>query len=207
MRHSAVNENEEKAFAFAGLAENFGKQISSGLLGMWMNLVESYSAEQVAAACAAVIRKYEYKTLPPFAVIQRELDELTGNTPAMLELQAAAEWTNLLAMLRVGVRYRKIQVHPTTEATVRVLGGWNAVCDWPEKSLDFKRNDFIHHWQELHGKADLLELGAEGMKAALTGSMQIDQGPRSIASGINGVLHNIAAPRVTAGTGVGEARG
>ncbi len=158
----------KKAIAITVMAENFGKELSPALASLWLDLLAPYDAVHVQAAVRAVIEGYEYKTLPPFAVLKRELDNLAGTSEQALLLQAESEW----ALLQTAISQRGIysppeNLHPTTAHVLSVMGGWQAACAWETRSLDFKRRDFIDLWTQADGKADVLALGAAGVQRAI----------------------------------------
>lgn len=166
--NSNADTESQKLMAIATLAENFGRELSTGLCSVWLDLLEPYPAKLVKAAVQAVIERYEYKTMPPFAVLKKELDALTGSGEQGLALQAEAEWVWLQDNIcRHGRAYRPQDMHPTTAYVLRVMGGWEAACDWETRSLDFKRRDFLECWKQAHGKTDAMALGAEATRAAL----------------------------------------
>jgi len=157
----------QKALAITVLAENFGKELSPALASLWLDLLAPYDAAHVQAAVRAVIEGYEYKTLPPFAVLKHELDNLSGTSEQAMALQAEAEWVLLRENIaRLGI-YKQPHMHPTTAHVVRVMGGWEAVCHWETRSLDFKHKDFCELWTQAHGKTDALALGAEEVQRAI----------------------------------------
>lgn len=158
----------KKAIAITVMAENFGRELSPALASMWLDLLAPYDATLVQAAVRAVIESYEYKTLPPFAVLKRELDDLAGTSKRAVALQAEAEWTLLQENVsRFGI-YKQPDMHPTTTHVVRVMGGWKAVCHWEARNLDFKHREFVELWTQADGKADVLAMGAVGVQQAIT---------------------------------------
>lgn len=50
------------------------------------------------------------------------------------------------------------------------MGGWKAACLWETRLLDFKRKEFVELWVQSHGKADVLELGADAVRIAIAQS-------------------------------------
>ena len=157
----------KKAIAITVMAENFGKELSPALASLWLDLLAPYDAAHVQAAVRAVIEGYEYKTLPPFAVLKRELDNLAGASEQAVALQAEAEWVLLQENVsRLGI-YKQPDMHPTTAHVVRVMGGWEAVCHWETRSLDFKHKDFCEFWKQAHGKTKFLAMGAGATRAAI----------------------------------------
>ena len=163
-------DTQAKIAALTALAENYGASLSPALLKLWLHLLTPYTAEQVAAAVARVVTEYEYKTLPPFAVLRKALDVDAGNSQEAIEAQAAAEWTALIEAIAQRGSYGgpPPDMHPTTAYVLRSLGGWGAVCMWSKAWLDAKRRDFVDLWTQAHGRVEAMELGADAVKAALT---------------------------------------
>lgn len=173
-------EETQKSMAINALAENFGKEFSQELLGLWLDLLAPYPVGQVQQAVKNVIERYEFKTLPPFAVLKNALDDLTGTSEKALELQALAEWQTLMdTVSRVG-SYGAPELHPTTAYVVRTMGGWHTVCSWEMSGLDFKRRDFIRFWIDSHGRVNIMQLGAGAVQAALAQGRDRNTGPLAI---------------------------
>ena len=151
-----------KTAAIAGMAENFGKDISSQLLQIWLKLLDPYPAELVEMAALKLICEYEYKTMPPFAVLKKYLEPERPDQTKGLKIMAEAEWHNLLSAIGKYGSYKgqPDDLHPTTAYVLRSLGGWDSACLWTGKNLDFKRRDFIETWQNVHGNETLMLSGA-----------------------------------------------
>lgn len=178
----ASPDEERKISALLALAENFGKEFPENLLDMWLELLKPYSAQHAHLAVRVVLEQYEYKTMPPFAVLRRALDDLVGISEKALVLQAVAEWGVLIETIdRIGY-YGVPKLHPTTAYVVRLMGGWDSVCRWPEKGMEFRRKEFIELWAQSHGKADRMKLGADAMRFALGGAHH--PGAQSIGVGL-----------------------
>lgn len=157
-----------KTSALQGLAENFGKKISDPLLDMWLELLAPYPAAMVLQAVKVVIERYEFKTLPPFAVLKNALNDLAGTSDKALELQAISEWGALLEAIGRFGHTHKPPLHPTTDYALRLMGGWLDACrNWNTREMDFKRRDFISFWVSSHGRVEQMRLGIEGAKYSL----------------------------------------
>lgn len=163
-----TNDLQRKTAAISGMAENFGKSMSFSLLQIWLKLLAPYPAELVEMAVFRLICEYEYKTLPPFAVLRKYLEP--ERPEPNLKLMAEAEWRNLLeAIGKYGIyKGPPDDLHPTTACVLRLLGGWNTACMWPEKTLDFKRKDFICAWQDVHGREVAMLSGAKALEQMQT---------------------------------------
>lgn len=119
-----MTDMERKIFAINGIAENFGKELSAELLELWLRLLERYTPEQVEAGAVHVISTYDFKTLPPFAVLRKSIEEAAGVGSRAIELQAAAEWTKLQNDIpRYGVYSQPEDIHPTTGPCAAHHGG------------------------------------------------------------------------------------
>jgi len=183
-------DESQKITAIATLAENFGRELSPGLCSVWLDLLAPYPVGLVKKAVRAVIERYEYKTMPPFAVLKKELDALTGTGEQALALQAEAEWSWLLERLRTdGTSRPPTEMHPTTAHVLRAMGGWASACKWETRNLDFKHRDFCEFWKQAHGKTEFLALGAEATRDAL---MQGASGPMPLSAALSGTMRAIA---------------
>ena len=162
-----LTSERDKAMLLVAMAANFGTELPEALFSLWLDLLHPYPAPLVEAAVRDVVLHYEYKTLPPFAVLQKALDTLCGEGGTGLALQAGAEWVRLMdALSRRGSYNPPETLHPTTAYVLRLMGGWQAACQWPENTLDFKRRDFTALWADSHGNVDALATGALGLLAA-----------------------------------------
>lgn len=181
----------QKSMAINALAENFGKDFSPQLLSMWLDLLAPYSVYQVQRAVYAVIEKYEFKTLPPFAVLKSALDDLSGVSEKALELQAIAEWGVLCEAMSKHGYYSKPKLHQTTEHVLRLLGGWEDACQWTMREMDFKRRDFIRLWVDSHGRVEQMQLGAGGVLQALTSGTDRRSGPLHLGSALKSITAGV----------------
>lgn len=189
---SQVDADEtQKALAINALAANFGKALVPELLSLWLDLLEPYSPELVQAAVRRVVERYEYKTLPPFAVLKNALNELTGIGTKTLEIQAVAEWGVLMdAIVQTGF-YGHPDLHPTTAYVLRLMGGWESACHWDLDSLDFKRRDFLRLWAESHGRVEHMQLGAGSVLKALASGQDRQPGPRHLGTAIRAAITEV----------------
>ena len=172
------------------LAANYGAELDEDTTTLWLVLLAPYSAEQCRRAVLAVVRTCGYEavrfgSLPPFALIQRELDACTGMVRGErnTRLMAEAEWGKLLAEVRTCGIWREPDLHPTTAFVVRQMGGWTRVCRWKEEELGWKHRAFLGFWCDSSGREEVLLQGAQAVA-------RLEEGPQSAAAvlGRSGVL-------------------
>lgn len=166
---------ERKIEALTVMAANFSREFPEPLLKIWMKLLAPYPPAAVEAGVLELVRSYAYKTIPPFAVFQRVLDNAAGRIAAetSLEMAAGAEWARLLAAIERYGRYNPPRLHPTTAHVLRGMGGWDAACGWNTDKLEWRRKEFLEAWKLAHGREDLLELGAAAILAAGDGPVRV----------------------------------
>lgn len=168
----AVRERDEKLAVLNGLAGNYAATLSAETAKMWLFLLKDYDVATVQAAALAMIRRYgsetvPYRTMPPFALMQKELDAATGAVRGEenVLLQARAEWTRLLELMKSRGSWREPELDRTTAYCVRSFGGWERVCRWKMEELPWRERDFLQLWQQSRGKEDVLALGGGAVKA------------------------------------------
>lgn len=163
-----MRELSQKIAVIDGLAGNFGHEMPEATKKLWLEMLAPYPAALVSAGARVVLAEYEFKTMPPFAVLQKAIDRLSGDSKQVFELQALAEWDRLQSDICLHGYYQPPTLHPTTAFVVRLMGGWEAACAWKIDDMPFRRREFIQHWQDCHGKTEMLALGADGVKHALS---------------------------------------
>lgn len=166
-RDSLVSKNEKKVMALMALAANFGKEFPECLLPIWLDLLEPYPASLVNEAVKQVILTYEYKTIPPFAVLKGVLDKITGQVAEEdgIALAAEAEWNKLLADISSRGYYKPPEFCPTTAFVLRSMGGWEAACSWSSQKMEWRHKEFLELWKQAHGKEEIMELGGNAVLA------------------------------------------
>lgn len=167
MLHDRLNEKQRKLTALGALALNYNKALPEELCEVWMRMLAKYEAEVVELACEKVMLEYEYKTLPPFAVLAKAIRQVSGELEPeqAREVAAASEWDALLqAVSRYG-RYNMPALDERTEHAIRVMGGWDAVCNWETDKLEWKRKEFLEHWTQYAEHHDTMALPAEDILA------------------------------------------
>lgn len=167
-----ARERDEKLAVLNGLAGNYAATLSPETAKMWLYLLKDYDVAVVQAAALAMIRRcgsetVPYRTMPPFALMQKELDRMTGAVRGEenVLLQARAEWTHLLELMKSRGSWREPELDRTTAYCVRSFGGWERVCRWKMEELPWRERDFLQLWQQSRGKEDVLALGGGAVKA------------------------------------------
>ena len=168
-------ENEEKAKLIRMLASNYSAALNEESATLWLMLLAPYSVEHCRRAVLAVLRRFGHEAvqfgfMPPFALVQKELDSIAGTLHGeeSTAAQAEAEWGRLLDEARRAGSWRRPELHPTTALVVRQFGGWAVICSWKEAELSWKRKEFIAAWRAASGREDAFALGADAV--ALLGS-------------------------------------
>jgi hypothetical protein len=154
------------------IAANFGQTMNASLKVAWLELLAEFSANQVKQAALLTIERYDYKTMPPFAVLRKNLDEVTGQRTQSAEderaSQADAEWTRLLAAIQRFGGYREAEalreMHPSTTFALRGMGGWGAACQWKTDDLGHHRRTFVMLWKNPESQPKVAKALPEGEK-------------------------------------------
>lgn len=159
------------------LATNYKATLSKEDITLWLMMLADYPLPAVRRAVTGLVRKYgseavPFNSLPPFALMQRELDRVTGGMGEKenLALMAESEWGRLLDLCESVGSYGSPKMHPTTAYVVRQMGGWANVCRWREDELQWRHRDFVERWQQCHGREEIMELGADEVKKLATSS-------------------------------------
>ncbi|MDY0274777.1 MAG: hypothetical protein RBR42_04965 [Desulfomicrobium sp.] len=174
---------ERKAAILTALAGNFDRKLSAELLSMWLDLLEPYTHQEVALAVRMVINEYEYKTLPPFAVLKKALNRITGQGEQSKKEQAMEDWEHLLSEIQSVGSYGQPNLSPEAARAVRMMGGWSTVCSWPRGVIDFKRADFLGLWEHCSSLDYLPEAPRE--------ALEIHDGPKSVGDSMRNFLDSI----------------
>ena len=175
-----ATDGERKAQLIRLLASNYSAEVDEDSTTLWLMLLAPYSVETCRHAVLAVVRQYgneavRFGSMPPFALLQRELDAHTGEVRGEKNaaLRAEAEWGRLLEEIRRCGAWREPQLHPTTAFVVRQMGGWIPACRWKEEELGWKKREFCAAWRECCGREEVLARGAAAVA-------RLEEGPRRL---------------------------
>jgi len=141
-----MTEAQRKLTAIMILSENFGAKMSAELQKFWMLCLKEHSASIVEHACKRVIETYTFKTMPPFAVLQKEINSITGNTEEDKKLEAESAWETVLALVSKHGRYNQPVITGPSADALRTVGGWNALCSCLEDNLKWMKRDFVESY-------------------------------------------------------------
>ncbi len=176
-----ATDGEKKAQLIRLLASNYSAEVDEDSTTLWLMLLAPYSVEDCRHAVLAVVRRYgneavRFGAMPPFALIQRELDARTGEVRGEKNtaLRAEAEWGRLLEEIRRCGSWREPELHPTTAFVVRQMGGWPLACRWKEEELGWKKREFCALWRECCGREETLLEGAAAVARLEGGPRRLD---------------------------------
>lgn len=145
------------------MAMNFNSSFQPPLMNYWLKKLSVYPAEVVLQAIDRLIDNYQFKTLPPYALLKEQIEGSDKSKQDMLKTMAEAEWGNLLEAIRTnGVRNEPL-LSETTEYVLRTMGGWRTACGWTEADLTWRHRDFIDLWTSSHGKTEVMRRGAKAV--------------------------------------------
>lgn len=133
-----MNANDAGKFAelIAALATSFNREADRPMLMGYKMGLEDLSINDIAKAIARAIRECKFMPKPA------ELRELAG--AINWKQRAILAWDALDAAVVAHGYYRSVDFDdPVINATVRNMGGWQAVCDKPaDEWQTFFRNNF-----------------------------------------------------------------
>lgn len=164
------------------IAENFGVQATERIIYLWLSLLEDYPEAVCQKAALSLIRnagnnQVAFNSMPPFALMQKELDALTGQFSDPKEqclANASNAWNKLMKAVEVFGSYRVPKGFDRTLLyCIRSLGGWSVICNWKESDLNWRKKEFLELYQLADGKVDLLEAGTQAIDAFYEGNIAL----------------------------------
>ena len=175
-----MTSDEQKIETLRMIAENFGVVLSERAIFMWLGLLEDYTLPEIQKAAMNLIRhagnnEVAYKTMPPFALMQKELDAVTGRfVTQSLDARAESAWEKLIDSVETFGSYQiPKELDKTSLYCIHSLGGWRAVCNWRESEMNWRKKDFIDLYKLADGKTELLEAGPQAIEAYTRGTLEI----------------------------------
>lgn len=128
-----------------------------------MRLLEPFQPSVVERAVSQVIAEYEYKILPPFAVLLKAIKSQTGSVEPEKgrALAADMEWEKVQEAIRKHGIYNMPGFCEITERVIRYMGGWAELCNAKEEYQHLRRRDFVEKWQQYAEHKDLMALGTD----------------------------------------------
>ena len=168
-------ETDQVDATFAALCELYQKSLSEALYAIYMRVLEKYPANLVVSALDKAIATLKFFPKPS------ELEDLIHGNP---EEQAMKAWMSLIeAISSVGHFSNVLFEDPKLCAVIKFMGGWPAVCSWPTKYMDIKRDEFISSYKNMKnpppstmliGTGDVLSISSP--HPSLFGWAIVDQG-------------------------------
>lgn len=136
-------QEKKKIVALSAMTKNYNAKLDDDLLDFWLELLDGYSAEHVGQAVKSVIKAYEYKTLPPFAVIQAELDKLTGQDKEAKKNAPFEAWEAVQRELDSSPNREKCpNFEPRILYALKLIGGWYRLCNATFDDLVWRKKEF-----------------------------------------------------------------
>lgn len=166
--------------ALKALAMNFNSDIKPELFSVWLAKLSEFPANVVLMAVSNVMDTYEFKTLPPYAILRNEILKLLGRneTPEDKTAKAQAEWDTLVRKIeRIGSYGEPGELHETTDYVLRAMGGWSALCSsLTQANMPFMAKDFVTRWVQADGKVEAMEGGALALEELKARNARIARG-------------------------------
>ena len=145
------------------MAMNFNAEMPQPLMNYWLKKLSVYPAQTVLQAIDRLIDNYQFKTLPPYALLKEQIEGSDKSKQDMLKTMAEAEWGNLLEAIRSnGVRNEPL-LSETTDYVLHTMGGWRTACGWTEQDLTWRHKEFLDLWTSSHGKTEVMRRGAKAV--------------------------------------------
>lgn len=140
-----------KGMTFLGIAYN--KEFTAEQVSVWYEFFKETNYDVFRQAIKRLIPKKQF--IPSIAEINQEIALL--NNP-VLQLKADEEWEKVRTAIRKYGYYRGNEamkiLNPTTASTIRLLGGWERVCqstdgDWLRKNFMELFNTRVENYEEV----------------------------------------------------------
>lgn len=166
--------------ALNALAMNFNSEIKPELFAIWLAKLSEFPANVVLMAVSNVMDTYEFKTLPPYAILRNEVLKLMGRVekPEDKTAKAQAEWDILVRKIeRIGSYGEPGELHETTDYVLRAMGGWSVLCSsLTQANMPFMAKDFVTRWVQADGKVEAMEGGALALEELTARNARIARG-------------------------------
>ncbi len=150
------SETEAKVTAIMAMCEMFKSPLSEAAMQLYVAAIQDLTAEQVNFACAKLMTTAKFRPVPAEVREAAGARQVSGADRAALAFEALSK-----AIPNVGYYRSPNFDDPLINATVRMLGGWERVCEMPEEEFDkWYRKEFERTYQTL------LRTGVNGEAAA-----------------------------------------
>lgn len=127
------------------MTEAFGATPMSELgMEFFARAMSKYSDDEIEDAMVRATERFKFRPKPA------ELIELINENRQKLGDTAELAWEELYnAIARQGPRANVNFSDPKLNRIVRLLGGWDAVCQWEEKEIQWRRKEFLEYHANL----------------------------------------------------------
>ena len=151
-----------KAMSFLGIAYN--KEFEQKQVEVWFTFFHDARYEDFVQAVKRIVVRSRF--LPSIADIKHEITLISN---PVLQLNANDEWEKVLRSVRLYGSYRVKEgmnsLEPLTQKVVRMLGGFNAICQSTDG--DWLRKNFVSLFNEaLETNLETLSLSEPQMTLA-----------------------------------------
>ncbi|MDO5537995.1 MAG: hypothetical protein Q4F72_10760 [Desulfovibrionaceae bacterium] len=171
----ALADQDAREYVLLGFEQVLGQSLAPEQRAFWLCRLESVSPDDLGQALDLVLETYDRQGVPPFAVIRKAVDQVTGVVPA--EVKALSEWRWLLDAVRRCGSYNEPDMHPTTYCVVETLGGWSEVCQWTGEDLKHRMKPFLAAWVKSDNYAESMGQGMAVLEAGAR-RLAVEQSPR-----------------------------
>ena len=140
-----------KGITFLAIAYN--KEFTDEQVSVWYEFFKDENYDDFRNAVKRIIPKNQF--MPSIAELKQEITLLKN---PVLQLKADEEWDKVRIAIKKYGYYRSEEamksLSPTTAATVRLLGGWERVCqstdgDWLRKNFMELFNTKVDNYEEV----------------------------------------------------------
>lgn len=139
-----------KGITYLGIAYN--KSFDEQQVSVWYDFFKNESFDDFRNAVKRIVSKSQF--LPSIAELKQEITLLKNPT---LQLKPSEEWEKVRNAIKKYGYYRSNEamqsLNPTTRRVIRMLGGWERVCqstdgDWLRKNFMELFNTKIENYEE-----------------------------------------------------------
>lgn len=146
----------------AVFAENASKEVSPGLLGVWLQAFAAVEPSVLEAAFRKTLASWRITQIPPVGEIMQHITE--ANT-TVLELSAERAWSVALRSAHdLGNDYEIASAKEPEDqalvAGVRAAGGWRWIAQCSDEQLVWAKKTFLDIYEKHKNAPEILQLAS-----------------------------------------------